>query len=203
MTHSKNNLGFTVVELLIAISLAAVLSLVAIGFFSSSFNNYIKLSKDSTNLSEVASQTQRIARVLRGLTDISDASSPNEITVYAYFSPVDTYVSQVRYYKNAAGTVLYADVTPMTANPPIGTLITANKKTFTIISTFYTVSGTNLFTYLDAAGNALTNPVIDQHTIKGIRINLAVPTIVGKANPNNSYTTTSLQVSLRNRKTNL
>lgn len=203
MTHSKNNLGFTVVELLIAISLAAVLSLVAIGFFSSSFNNYIKLSKDSTNLSEVASQTQRIARVLRGLTDISDASSPNEITVYAYFSPVDTYVSQVRYYKNAAGTVLYADVTPMTANPPIGTLITANKKTFTIISTFYTVSGTNLFTYLDAAGNALTNPVTDQHTIKGIRINLAVPTIVGKANPNNSYTTTSLQVSLRNRKTNL
>lgn len=203
MTHRRLSYGFTVVELLIAISLAAVLSTVAIGFFSSSFNNYIKLSKDSTNLSEVASQTQRIARVLRGLTDISDASSANEITVYAYFSPVDSYVSQVRYYKNAAGTVLYADVTPMTANPPIGTLITANKKTYTIISTFYTVSGTNLFTYLDAAGNALTNPVTDQHTIKGIRINLAVPTIVGKANPANSYTTTSLQVSLRNRKTNL
>ena len=203
MKQHKSSQGFTIIEVLIALTLAAVLSIVSIEFFSSSFNNYIKLSKDSTNLSEVAGQTQRIARVLRGLTDISDASSTNELSVYAYFSPVDTYVSLIRYYKNSEGTALYADVTPMTANPPSGTLITANKKTYTIISNFYSVSGVNLFTYLNAAGDDLTTPITDQYTIKGIRISLAVPTVVGKNTISNSYTTTRLQVSLRNRKTNL
>ncbi|NBU33035.1 prepilin-type N-terminal cleavage/methylation domain-containing protein [bacterium] len=203
MKQHKNNHGFTIIEVLIALTLAAVLSIVSIEFFSSSFNNYIKLSKDSTNLSEVAGQTQRIARVLRGLTDISDASSTNELSVYAYFSPVDTYVSLIRYYKNSEGTVVYADVTPMTANPPNGSLITANKKTYTIISNFYSVSNVNLFTYLNAAGDDLTTPITDQYTIKGIRISLAVPTVVGKNTSSSSYTTTTLQVSLRNRKTNL
>ena len=190
--------GFTVVELLIAISLAGILSVAAYGFFSSSISQYVKLSQDSQNLSDLAAQSQRIAKVLRGLTDITTALD-NEIKVYAYFSPVDQYVSEVRYYKNAGGTILYADVTPLTANPPIGTLITANKKTYTIIDPFKTISGTNLFTYLDSGGTTLPTPIADQHTIKGVKINLSVPTIDPVAN----QVTTSLQVSLRNRKTNL
>lgn len=199
MNTKKNQHGVTLIELIIAIFLASILTLTAFGFFNGTFNQYLKLNQDSSALSLLAQQSQRIAKVLRGLTDISSAGD-NDLATYAYFSPVDQYVSQVRYYKNNTGTVLYADVTPMTANPPIGTLITSSKKTYTIIDNFYSVSGINLFTYLDSTGNTISTPISDQHIIKGIRINLAIPTTDAV---NGTYTTTSLQVALRNRKTNL
>lgn len=88
----------------------------------------------------------------------------------------------------------------MSANPPNGTLQTAQKKTYTIIENFQTITGVKLFNYLDSAGTTMNIPVADLHTIKGIRINLAVPT---KNPTENGNTTMSLQVSLRNRKTNL
>lgn len=191
--------GFTLIELLIAIVLASILTMTSVAFFSSTFNSYIKLSQDSSQLSQLAQQSQRIAKVLRGLTDIVSLSD-NEITVYAYFSPADEFVSQIHYYKNGAGTILYADVTNMTSNPPTGTLITSSTKTFKVIDNFHTVSGTSLFTYLDGGGTAIATPIADQHIVKGIKITLAVPSTDAAAG---QYTTTSLQVALRNRKTNL
>lgn len=196
---SKNKQGFTILELLIAILLASILSMLAFDFFSSSFSQYIKLSKDSESLTELSQQSQRLAKVLRGLTDIVSASD-NDLQAYAYFSPSDTYVSLIHYYKNGAGTVLYADVTHMTANPPSGSLISSSTRTYTVISNFYTVSGVNLFTYLDSGDVVLTTPVSDEHIIKGIRLNLSIPSTDAASG---QYTTTSLEVALRNRKTNL
>jgi hypothetical protein len=85
----------------------------------------------------------------------------------------------------------------MTANPPIGTPQTNKLKTYTIIDNFYQPSGSSLFTYLDSSGNALTLPISDLQTIKGVQVNLAAK------GSNGSNQALNVQVSLRNRKTNL
>lgn len=163
--------------------------------------NYLKLyskyQSDSLDFNQLASQSQRIADVLRGATDLITVQA-NTLTAYAYFSPVDAYVSQVSYYKSADGKSLLADVTPMTANPPNGTLLTAQKKTYTIINNFYQPAGSNLFAYYDSTGTVMTLPITDQHTILQIQVNLAT-----QATHTKNGQTLSTTVSLRNRKTNL
>jgi hypothetical protein len=88
----------------------------------------------------------------------------------------------------------------MNANPPTGTPITANKKTYTIISNLYLPNNMQLFVYLDETGTALTLPISDLHTVKAIQVNLGIPLTTPAKNGSD---TISLQVSLRNRKTNL
>lgn len=196
MSHRSQN-GFTIVELLVVIVVAAILSTVIYSFFSTSLRQYAGLQEDGTSFTELASQSHRVANVLRGTTDVVSASA-NDLVVYAYFSPTDANVSLLHYYKNGTGTQLLADVTNMTANPPIGVTIPATLKTYTIISNYHTTATVNLFNYLSAGGTILSTPIADLHTIKGIEINLAVP--------NSSKVTdqaVSIQVSLRNRKTNL
>lgn len=166
-------------------------------FFVSNVGFYTNYQYNATNFSELASQSQRVSSVLRSLTDIVSESA-NDITVYAYFSPTDTYVSLVHYYLNAKGTALMADVTPMTANPPIGTPITNQKVTYTIISNYYQASGSSLFTYYDTSGTQMNLPINDEHSILEIQVNLAEP--VAKYSDGQ---TLSVTVSLRNRKTNL
>jgi len=198
LLHRKASLpGFTLVELLIVILLIGVI----FGSFGSFFTNYLilysKYQQDGSNFTEMANQSQRVADVLRGLTDmVSETNS--DLVVYAYFSPVDTYVSQVHYYLSSSGKALMADVTPMTANPPIGTLITTSKKTYTIISNYYQVSGTNLFTYYDATGTAMSLPISNEHSIIQIQVTLAEPD-----SHNKNGQSLNVMVSLRNRKTNL
>lgn len=185
--------------MLITITLLAMVSLVFYSGFNTLVFQYFKMQKTATQFSDMAMASQRVANVLRGSVDFISVGS-NDVTVYAYFYPSSQYVSQVRYYLGTGNKTLLADVTPMTANPPSGTPITASKKTYTIIPNYYKASGVNLFTYLDASGNALTLPVSDQHIIKGINVTLAVP----KTDPGASGSQTmSLNVSLRNRKTNL
>jgi prepilin-type N-terminal cleavage/methylation domain-containing protein len=189
--------GFTLVELLLVIMLVGVL-FASFGVF---FNGYLKLyanyQKDANNFSELAQQSQRISYVVRGIVDII-SEAPDDLSAYAYFSPVDNYTSVVHYYLNANKTALMADVTPMTANPPNGTLITASKRTYTIIANYSQPSGASLFTYYDAGGGVLTTPVANQHIINSISINLSEP-----ASQNHAGQQLAVKVSLRNRKVNL
>lgn len=191
--------GFTIVELVIVLVLIGIVTTALYSFFNNSTAQYFGLQTDSTAFTDLASQSQRLANVLRGLTDVVTPNS-NDITVYAYFSPNNTYVSLIRYYLGNSNKILYADVTPMTANPPIGTPITTNKRTFVVIDNFSQISGVNLFNYLDSAGNILAMPITDEHLIKGIQINLSVPSPAPSPTAKQSM---SLNVSLRNRKTNL
>ncbi len=190
--------GFSMVELLVVIAISTILSLTVYSFFGSSIRQYLNLSSDTQRFTDASVQSQRIARTLRGLSDILSVSA-DEITVYAYFSPADTYVSQIRYYKSVDGKSLLADVTQMTANPPTGSLIPSTNKTYTIIQEYATIAGVNLFTYLDSVGNPITLPISDLHTIKGIKVTLATNTDSAHKEPVIIYTS----VSLRNRKTNL
>ncbi len=201
MSSSKQRpeAGFTIIELLISMTVLGVLTIASFTYFGTTTSQYLNLQKDGMAFNDLTVQSQRISKVLRGLTNISAATN-DELTVYAYFQPDDTYVSQVKYYKNSQGTALYAEVTPMTANPPIGTLIDSQKKTFTIMGNFLSLPNVHLFDYLDSSGGILNMPIADLHTIKGITINLAVPINAPTNKGNRTMTST---VSLRNRKTNL
>jgi hypothetical protein len=185
--------------MLIVIIVTTIVAMGAFTFFNNSIKQYFNLQQDGMYFGDMAMQSQRVSNVLRGLTDITTANA-DDLTVYAYFSPNDQYVSLVKYYKNAANNVLLADVTDMTADPPLGTSITSSLKIYTVIENFYSVSGLSLFEYLDSGGNNIPLPISDLHSIKGIRVNLAVPSQGPIAN---SKTIITSQVSLRNRKTNL
>jgi prepilin-type N-terminal cleavage/methylation domain-containing protein len=195
----KNQKGFTIIEIIVVLVVVGIVGLAAFGFFNNAFSEYLSLQQDSVRFGDLAMQSQRITNVLRGLMDITQADN-DELTIYAYFAPNDTYTSLVRYYKNTAKTELLADVTPMTANPPDGTPITASKKTYTIIGDFYETPSVKTFEYLDSAGDTIALPITDLHTVKGVKINLAVPT---KSPLVNGSSIISSQVALRNRKTNL
>jgi prepilin-type N-terminal cleavage/methylation domain-containing protein len=197
--HQNNQEGFSLLELLVVFTVLGVVVATSLGFFTNSINQYVNLQREGMEFGDMTLQSQRITNVLRGLTDITEATS-DSLTVYAYFSPNDTYVSLIRYYKNADKTALSADVTPMTANPPIGTPLTSQLKTFAVIENFFNDTNVKTFEYLDSGGTNLSLPIADLHTIKGIRVTLSVPTYAPIANKSTSI---SSQVSLRNRKTNL
>ncbi|HUB93223.1 MAG TPA: prepilin-type N-terminal cleavage/methylation domain-containing protein [Verrucomicrobiae bacterium] len=190
--------GFTLVELMISMVIMAIVGLMFLVFFKSVLFDYLDLQEDASSLTQLSSQEMRIATVLRGLTQITSAST-SSLTMYSYFYPSDSYESLVNYYLQAVNgtTALMASVTPMTANPPIGTPITSEEQTYTIISNYYQASGSNLFNYLDANGNQLSLPISDLETVKGIQVDLATPLSNGKDE------TLQVQVSLRNTKTNL
>ncbi len=194
----RNEAGFTIIELMVSLTILGIVSGAIYMFFNSSFISYLNLQENASAFTGLASQSQRIANVVRGSTDVISADA-QELQIYSYFSPGDAYVSLVRYYKNPEGTQLLADVTPMTSNPPVGTPLTNQKTTYRIIENFKTAN-TPLFEYLDSAGANLTLPITDLYTIKGVRINLAVP---AKSPTPDTKTSVSVSVSLRNRKTNL
>ncbi len=189
--------GFTLVELMISMTLLAIIGTIFLVFFKSSLFNYLTLQADASNFTELSSQEMRVSSVIRGLSTINSASA-NDLSVYAYFYPNDAYVSLTHYYLQQSGKVtkLMADVTPMTANPPIGTLLTAQKKTFTIMDSFYEPSGGSLFTYFDSGNNQLTPPISNLETVDAIRVNLATPL------SNGGNQSVQVQVSLRNRTVN-
>lgn len=191
--------GFTIVELLITTVLVGIVSTTFIVIFKSTIFNSINMQLDATQAVDLNTGAQRLGMVLRGVTSITSATS-NDLVVTAYFYPSDTYVSLLHYYitTDAKGSKkLMADLTPYSANPPAGSPITAQKRTFTIINDYYAANGVSLFSYLDANNGTLSMPINDLQTIKGVRVALAAKTSSG------SNQSLSVQVSLRNRKTNL
>jgi len=196
VANSLQRVSTSLVELMVVITMSGIISTTFFVFYNDSLSQYLALQKDGSDFSDLATQSQRLANVLRGITDIVSDSN-NDITCYAYFYPNDTYVSKIHYYKSADNKKLYADVIPMDANPPIGNPIMAQEKIYTIIPNFYQSPSLNTFVYLDDTGSPLTMPISDEHIIKGIQVNLAVQ------GAHSSDQAVNLQVSLRNRKTNL
>ncbi len=195
--NQQEEQGFTILEMVIVITLIGALSVIFFVVFKTTLVSYIDLQKQATSFGQLSTQAERIANVLRGTTSISNASD-NELTVYTYFYPSDAYVSQVRYYVvNGATKRLYADLTPMSANPPLGTLQTDKKKSFVVIDNFYQSSSGKLFTYMNAVGATLPAPVTDLSVVKTIQINLAAQL------ENMRSQDINVQVLLRNKKNNL
>jgi prepilin-type N-terminal cleavage/methylation domain-containing protein len=195
-----NHDGFTIIELAVAMVVMGIVLVSVLTFMNSSFAQYLSLQREGMVLGDLTTQSQRVTRVVRGLTDITQASA-NELTFYAYFSPTDDVVSLVRYYRSSDGSVLYADVTPLTANPPYGSLVTSSKKTYTLMNNLAFDSNTKTFTYLNSSSAELIGGTLDLKNIKGVKVTLtSKPGVSAADNP--SQTIVSL-TALRNRKTNL
>jgi len=197
-TWQREAIGFTVLEMVVVITLIGLLSTTFVVVFKSTIINYLGLQKQATSFGQLSTQANRIANVVRGATSV-EVASDDELKVYAYFYPSDQFVSLVRYYAVSVdgSQQLYADLTPMTANPPTGTLDTNKKKSFLLINNFYKPAGQKLFSYYNAKNAQLATPVNDLSTVKTVQINLS--SAVEKGSPQ----TINLQVLLRNKKNNL
>ncbi|HVS58658.1 MAG TPA: prepilin-type N-terminal cleavage/methylation domain-containing protein [Candidatus Saccharimonadales bacterium] len=193
LLHRPKEAGFTLVELVVVMVIILLVSTSFYEFFRADLGNYLDLQKTASNFTDLASESERLAQVLRGITGVVSASG-TDLTAYAYFSPSDTYVSEIHYYLNSSQTALMADVTRMTANPPIGTPISGSTTTYTIIPNFKQPAATTLFVYFDSTNTQLGVPVADVTTIQQIQTNLGVATAQG-----GSSQPISLEVSLRNK----
>ena len=181
---------------MVVLVLVGIVGSMFYNFFNVNLGSYLRLQQDAGEAGSIAAQSQRVASVVRGTTGIVSATA-NELVIYAYFYPSDTYVSKVRYYLSGDKKLLYTDVTSMTSNPPIGTPITASKKTYTVARAFYLPAGGNLFSYIDASQTPLSYPIADLNAVKAVQVNLAIKDATGAAQD------LGVQVALRNRKTNL
>ncbi len=198
LPHRLRSDGFSVTELVFVIVGIGIMATLIFSFFSGSINQYFKLQADSYAFSEISTNSQRIARVLRGSYTITDAQA-DTVTMYSYFAPQETYTSVIKYYLSNDQKKLMADVRAMTANPPIG-VPTGPTKTVTVMNSFYKAPGVSTFEYLDLTGSVLTPPISDLNNIKSIRIQLSTKPYDSASS---NVTSTNLTVNLRNRKTNL
>ena len=194
MNNLRQQHGFTITELIVAITLVGI-GLALMGpMLVRNFYDYLEMQHNGMAYGNVATQTQRVARVMRGAVEIVNAQH-NEVTLVAYFAPSDDIVSKVRYYVD--GGALKADVTPYTANPPAGTPIPSQLRTTTIVSSYFNPSGNPIFRYYDANGNAYPTPDVELTMVKGVSIELSARGAKDKV------VTSTVRVTIRNAKTNL
>lgn len=199
MSYRSNSRGFTVSELIIVMMILSGLLITLFVFSSSAINSFMRLQADGLARSKLAEGSYRITKVVRGMNYIETAAADN-LVGYAYFAPDDQYTSKISYYLNGAQNKLLADVTPMTADYPIGSTIPAQKKTVTVIDNFYKIAGQPTFKYYDANFQELSAPVSDRPAIKNISTTLFVKKYESNAT---DYVSTEVTVNLRNRKSNL
>lgn len=189
-SNKINNKGFTLIELLVSMIMVVLLFISFGTFFINYTTLYYGLQTDASNSVQMTQEIERIASVLRGVTEITSASS-DSLSCYGYFSPDDTYVSLINYY--VSNNEVFASVTPMTADPPGGTPITSETKTYTVITNYYDPLGSGLFSYYDSSGNLLSLPISNERSISSVGINLSTP-----ASHNKQGQQMSTTVTLRN-----
>lgn len=74
LSNRLNNKGFTLVELLVSIILVVLLFISFGTFFINYTTLYYGLQTDASNSVEMAQEIERMASVLRGVTDITSAT---------------------------------------------------------------------------------------------------------------------------------
>lgn len=197
MLHLKNNSkGFTIAEMVIVVSLVAMVSIIFANFFSDNFKSYLQLQQTTVTINTLNSSSQRIARVVRGMTTITDASE-DTLTGFAYFTPRDDTLSKVRYYFDNQTSSIKVGVTPATGSAPNYSYNSVDEVTTTVAEGV--VSTKPIFLYKDSSGSNTVFTAETYKDIKAINIDLVSATIPGKDVPLEISTT----VTLRNRKTNL
>ena len=193
--HSSSEGGYSLVELLVVISLTAALAVPLVIFTYKGMSSYEFLQAQSNTSLELSTLSARMGKVIRGTTGVV-ATGANTLTVYGYFSPQDTTVKKIRYF--IAGTNLNIGVTPPTGTAPNFVYAAADEVVTT--SRIDLAMGTNdLFTYYDDSGNVLpTGFAVSQ--VKAVGLYVA-------ANPRTKQLAVPIQVTtrvtLRNFKTNL
>jgi prepilin-type N-terminal cleavage/methylation domain-containing protein len=187
--------GFTMVELLVVAVVSALISGMIFVFFWSSFRSFFNIQETSIAASDKLRVVYRISQVLRSGTTITEASS-TALTIYAYFSPQDSTLSQVRYSYDAGAKTLSVTRIPAQGTAPNYTYPPASGVTVTLLRGF-TATG-SVFSYKDA--NGFTGP-FTTNTYKDIKeVTIDLNSASGRETSANQLKT---NIVLRNRKTNL
>lgn len=192
---SDGVMGYTLIELLVVVVIVGILTIPLSNFLIQGLQSYQYLQDESNTSIELSTLSERIAKVVRGATNVVTAQG-NTLTIYGYFSPQDTVVKQIRYFVN--GNNLEIGVTPPSGTAPNYTYPVANE-VVTVVRVDLAMGATPMFTYYDSSGNVLPNG-FSTGQIDAIGIYVA-------ANPNinrlNVPIVVSTRVTLRNFKTNL
>lgn len=194
--RSIRSSGFTLVELMVSISLIGTLLAVFSIFFINNYQSYLNLQQNTLRANDLSNGLQRIARVLRGLNAITEAKD-NILSGFAYFTPRDTTLSKVRYFYDTSSRTVKVGVTPASGTAPNYTYIQSSEVITTIIDNVNVTAP--IFTYLDLTGvesSFTTDTLKDIQTIK-------ITLTSDKAGIYARDYQLQTAVSLRNRKTNL
>jgi prepilin-type N-terminal cleavage/methylation domain-containing protein len=195
VSHRNHQSGYTLLELLITMTIIGILGLSIMNFTIQVMKGYKYVSLQSTTAVDLSNTLDRVSKVIRGSTDVVDAQT-NSLTIYAYFLPNDAVVDKIKYY--SSGTNLFADVTPPSGTAPSYTYSAADTKTYKI-SSFLAAGSPPVFTYYDDVGNQLTGSfAVNQVKQIGIQISVNPDTQTLKKD-----ISTQTKVTLRNKKTNL
>ncbi len=190
-----NQRGYSLLELIIVISLMSVVAIPLIMFTSRGIASYEFMQLQSDTSTDLSILSQRMGKVIRGTTNVIDAQN-NSLTIYGYFSPQDTIVKKIRYFIN--GTHLNIGVTPPTGTAPNYTYNVADE-VVTTTRVDLAMGGQSMFTYYDDTGTILPNGFAVSQ-IKAIGLYVA-------ANPDTTRLAVPIslttRVTLRNFKTNL
>ncbi len=196
LLRNKTSDGFTIAEMVIVISLVALVSIIFANFFSDNFKSYLQLQQTTVTINTLNSSSQRIARVIRGMTTITDASDYT-LSGFAYFTPRDDTLSKVRYYFDTPSNSIKVGVTPASGSAPNYNYNIADEVVTTVAEGV--VDTKPIFQYRDSSGNNAEFTTETYKDIKSINIDLMSTPIPGKNVP----LEISTSVTLRNRKTNL
>lgn len=191
----RNSGGYSLIELLVVITLTAMIAVPLVTFSYKGMTSYEVLQAQSNTSTELNTLSERVAKVIRGTTSIIDAQA-NTLTIYGYFSPADTQIKRIRYFIN--GSNLSIGVTqPDSASLPY--TFNTNPEQITTTRIDLAMGSAPLFTYYDDTATQLGAGFVTSQ-IKQIGIYVA-------ANPKTKLVGTpislSTRVTLRNFKTNL
>lgn len=188
--------GFTIVELMVSISLIGSILAIFGVFFVNNYQSYLNLQQNTIRTNDLSNGLQRMARVLRGINSITEAGSIN-LSGYAYFTPRDQALSKVRYFYDAASRSVKVGVIPASGSAPDYTYNPSNERVSTITENINATQP--IFKYLDLTGAETSFTTDTFKDIQSIRIRLEND----KAGNFTQIFELQTTVSLRNRKTNL
>lgn len=192
-SYTKTNLGFTLMEILIALAVGSIILIVVAQLLVNGFlYNLIGFNSFNTQADAIA-VLNRVAKEIRQGPAVVTAN-PQSITILEYLTVTDTAPYQVRFYLSGSD-FIRGQIAP-TGTGPSYTYNPATE-TFKTLATDIKNGGNPIFTYYDQDGVLLSSPIVTGN-VTLVKISLSF----GETALRTAFTATT-QAQLRFKKTNL
>lgn len=193
--HSHGQSGYTILELLVVISIITIIVGPLALFFTRGLLSYSQLDMQTNAATELGILSGKITSVIRNATSV-DTAQDNTFIFYSYAKPTDTVVSEYRYF--VSGNTLSMGITPASGTAPNYTYLSANE-VVKVVRTDLAMNSQPMFTYFDTNGAQLSG-TFDVTTVRQVGLFLSV-------NPNTVQLAKAIsvtnRVAIRNLKDNL
>lgn len=190
---NKKN-GFTIIELIVSISLISIITLLVVSMLVASLKTYRTKKQVVDAQEKVAAVMREFEQTTRAASSLISVSA-NQLSFYRYYDLVSASPTQVRYFVD--GNSFKVGLTKPQGVAPSITYPSASEKIDLIIPDV--INNTQIFNYYNGNGDVLTG-TIDKINVKMIRLTISLDKN-GDLPP--GPTTETTEVMLRNMKTNL